>query len=183
MNPLKIFTRNSQLKKSLGELRPRIYRAAYAWSHDPSLADELTQEALTKALRKLDQVRNPETLDRWLFGILANCWRDHFRRLRPMEDIEDCPLCDDNSPDKQHEQQRLVGTVRRAIGKLPEGQRQTLTLVDLEGFSYAEVSDILQIPIGTVMSRLCRARKALAGHLIEYKSQPTEEVGRIRRIS
>ncbi len=183
MNPLKIFGHHGEMKRSLGTLRPRLYRLAYSWSHDPSLADELTQEALTKALRKLHQVRQPETLDRWLFGILANCWRDHFRRLRPMDDIEDYPLHDDNTPEQQHEQQHLVGTVRQAIGQLPEGQRQTITLVDLEGFSYAEVSDILRIPIGTVMSRLCRARKALAGNLIEYKPRTTEEVGRIRRIS
>jgi len=183
VNPLKIFSRHGEMKRSLGTFRPHLYRLAYSWSHDPALADELTQEALTKALRKLHQVRQPETLDRWLFGILANCWRDHFRRLRPMDDIDDCPLHDDNTPEQQHEQQRLVGTVRQAIEQLPEGQRQTITLVDLEGFSYAEVSDILQIPMGTVMSRLCRARKALAGNLIEYKPRTTEEIGRIRRIS
>ncbi len=183
MNPLKLFNRQNELRKSLGGFRPRMYRIAYSWSHDPALADEVTQEALTKALRKLDQVRKPEAIEKWLFGILANCWRDHFRRQRPMEDIDDWPMSDDKTPEQQHEQQCLVDTIRAAIAKLPEGQRQTVTLVDLEGFSYAEVSQILQIPIGTVMSRLCRARKALAGNLLQYKSRPAEGAGRIRRIS
>ena len=153
------------------------------WRLSRSLADELTQETLTKALKHLDQVRNPDVVDRWLFGILANCWRDHYRRIRPMEDIEDWPLEDDNTPERQHEQQRLVSSVKTAVNKLPEGQRQAVTLVDLEGFSYAEVAEILQIPIGTVMSRLCRARKTLAEELFEYKVRRTEKIKPLRRIS
>jgi RNA polymerase sigma-70 factor (ECF subfamily) len=182
-NPLAILSKNKKLKKSLGECRPRLYRLAYSWSHDSALADELTQEALAKGLKNIAQVRNPEAVERWLFGILANCWRDHFRRTRPTENIDDYVQQDDNTPEQQLEHQRLTDCIRMAIAQLPTAQRQVVTLVDLEGFRYTEVSDILQIPIGTVMSRLCRARKALANKLFEHRNQGTGEASQIRRIS
>jgi len=182
-NPLTILSKNRGLKKSLGECRPRLYRLAYSWSHDSALADELTQETLAKGLKNIAQVRNPETVDRWLFGILANCWRDHFRRTKPTENIDDYVQQDDNTPEQQLEHQRLTDCIRTAVAQLPSAQRQVVTLVDLEGFRYAEVSEILQTPIGTVMSRLCRARKTLAEKLFEHRNQDTGENNRIRRIS
>jgi len=186
-NPLGILSRNRKLKKSVGECRSRLYRLACSWTHDPVLADELTQEALTKGLKNLAQARDPETIDRWLFGILSNCWKDHFRRTRPTENIDDYVQQDSNTPEHQLEQQRLKHSIRNAIAELPMAQRQTITLVDLEGLRYTEVSEILQIPIGTVMSRLCRARKALAGKLLDYSkdrhNQETDKINPIRRIS
>lgn len=186
-NPLDILSRNRGLKKSVAECRSRLYRLAYSWTHDPALADELTQEALAKGLKNLAQVRDPETVDRWLFGILSNCWKDHFRRSRPTEDIDDYVQQDERTPEHQLEQQRLKHSVQQAIAELPTAQRQIVTLVDLEGFRYNEVSGILQIPIGTVMSRLCRARKALAGKLLNYsterQNQATDKLKHIRRIS
>ncbi|HQT25493.1 MAG TPA: sigma factor-like helix-turn-helix DNA-binding protein, partial [Burkholderiales bacterium] len=80
-----------------------------------------------------------------------------------------------------HAQSQLVSRVRNAVAKLPLGQRQVLTLVDLEEFSYAEVSAILDIPVGTVMSRLCRARSTLKILLNELAPQ-TAKVSQIRRI-
>jgi RNA polymerase sigma-70 factor, ECF subfamily len=186
-NPLSILARNRGLKKSVAECRPRLYRVAYSWTHDPVLADELTQEALSKGLKKLAQVRDPKTVDRWLFGILSNCWKDHFRRTRPTEDIDDYVPLTEHTPEQEFEQQRLKNSIQQAIAELPAAHRQIVTLVDLEGFRYAEVSDILQIPVGTVMSRLCRARKTLAKKLIDYRNDSgRQEAGgtsQIRRIS
>jgi len=190
-NPLDCLSRNRKLKKAVGDCRSRLYRLAYSWTHDPALADELTQEALAKGLKNLAQVRDPSTVDRWLFGILANCWRDHFRRTRPMENIDDFVQLDEATPEHRLEQQRLKLSIQGAIAELPTAQRQIVTLVDLEGLRYTEVSDILQIPMGTVMSRLCRARKALAEKLLDHSKEhrseghgrESGEANRIRRIS
>ena len=137
---------------------------------------------MVKALRKGSQLRDIKALDKWLFGILANCWRDHFRRQKPTENLEDMILVDEVTPEHNHAQQHIVTHVRAAVSKLPEGQRQVLTLVDLEGFSYSEVADVLAIPIGTVMSRLCRARKQLGDELLEIKPRADEASPRLRRV-
>lgn len=164
------------LKKSLyqrlEESRARLYRMAFAWSHNPPLADDLVQETLAKALRHTHQLRDPKSMDAWLFSILANCWRDHFRRNRELENFDALELTHDHTPERIHDRSQVVRSVRAAVAQLPEGQRQTLTLVDLEGFSYAEVAEILAVPIGTVMSRLCRARKTMKALLLEQGARP-----------
>ena len=97
----------------------------------------------------------------WLYRILSNCWRDHFRRSRDTVDIDDVVLVEKDTPDTEHDRHQIISRVRNAIAQLPMGQRQVISLVDLEGCSYIEVAQILDVPIGTVMSRLSRARKAL----------------------
>jgi RNA polymerase sigma-70 factor (ECF subfamily) len=160
--------RSRRLEDRLDLHRTPLFRVACAWSHDRALADDLVQETLVKALLHADQLRDPERLRSWLFGIMANCWRDHLRALRPTTDIdtldEECFLCDE-TPDLVFDRGETVNRVRAAVARLPVGQRQVVTLVDLEEFSYAEVAAILGIPIGTVMSRLCRARLALREQL------------------
>jgi len=182
MNPLSMFGRNKEFRLKLQDSRPRLYRLAFAWTHDPVLADDLVQDTLAKALKNAAQLRNRDAMDSWLFGILANCWRDHFRARREMDNIEDYVLTNNETPETAHEQQHITDRVRSAVGSLPEGQRQVLTLVDLEGFTYAEVAEILMIPIGTVMSRLCRARKTLADKLFEFEPQRTATNLSIRRV-
>jgi len=77
----------------------------------------------------------------------------------------------------------VVSRVRQAIGRLPLAQRQVITLVDLEGLSYADVAEVLEIPIGTVMSRLARARKALAAHLDDTGVRGEQPAaGHLRRV-
>ena len=119
--------------------RASLFRVACAWSHDRTLADDLVQETLVKALLHTDQLRDPERLRSWLFGIMANCWRDHLRALRPMTDIdaldEECFCCDE-TPDVAYDRGEIVNRVRAAVARLPVGQRQVVTLVDLEEFSY-----------------------------------------------
>jgi RNA polymerase sigma-70 factor (ECF subfamily) len=77
------------------------------------------------------------------------------------------------TPEQNTEKQQLVDKVRRAVRKLPMAQCQVVTLVDLEGFTYASVAEILEIPVGTVMSRLCRGRRALKEHLIDVGTAAT----------
>lgn len=162
-----LFCGSRQARKNLEAHRLRLYRIAYAWTHSPALADDLVQETLTKALTKSGQLRDPNASSAWLYSILANCYTDHFRRLRATEEVDEETLTHDVTPELESDRQQVVGRVRAAVLKLSEGQRQVVTLVDLEGFSYVEVAQILSIPIGTVMSRLCRARLALREHLQE----------------
>lgn len=185
MKILSLFCRTDAFQEQLEQIRPKLYRVAFSWSHNAALADDLAQETLAKALKNAGQLRDPALLNGWLFGILANCWRDHFRRYREMEDIEeleDYRCVNETTPEDEHAQSQIVSRVRDAVAKLPLVQRQVLTLVDLEEFSYIEVAAILAIPIGTVMSRLCRARQALKTLLNELAPQQSAQVIQIRRI-
>lgn len=183
MDILNLFNRSRETRATLEQSRARLYRMAYAWCHSAALADDLVQEALTKAIQKSSQLRDHQARDAWLFSILTNCYRDHFRRQRDMEDIDGMDLPHDCTPESENSVQQIVSKVRAAITKLPQGQRQVITLVDLEGFSYMEVATILGIPIGTVMSRLCRARAAMKILLLRvFGEQAISQGNNIRRI-
>lgn len=171
MNPLKFICRNPTFKKQLEEIRPRLYRVVYSWCHDHDIADDVVQETVIKALRNANSLRDMEKMKSWLFTILANSWRDYLRQQKPTENIDECIFTDDKTPELTQEKQNITDIVQQAIANLPQGQRQVVTLVDLEGFSYAEVAEIVGIPAGTVMSRLNRARKALSEQLLELKEQ------------
>ena len=165
------------------QIRPKLYRVAFSWSHNSALSDDLVQETLIKALKNKNQLRDSAKMNGWLFSILANCWRDHFRQNRTMEDIDELEehcCIDDANPESDHAQSQIVSRVLEAVSRLPIGQRQVLTLVDLEEFSYVEVAGILSIPVGTVMSRLCRARQTLKLHLKEFA--PDQSARQIRRV-
>lgn len=175
----------SRLRGAIEAQRPALYRLAFAWCHDAMLADDLVQEALLNALKRADQLREPARLRSWLCSILANVLRDHFRRQRAFENVEDLDeavLADDFTPEAASESARLVARVRNEIARLPFGQRQVVTLVDLEGCSYSEVSEILSVPMGTVMSRLCRARQALKERLLDAAPEQTRAADAGRKI-
>ncbi len=169
MPVFKGFLKTQQLQNQLASRRNRLYRLAYAWCNDAAISDDLTQEAMTKALRHCRQLKDPEKLDQWLNGILINCWRDHHRARKEHENIDDYCFSDDDSPEKQMVISDQRQRIRAAIARLPESQRLVVTLVDIDGASYTEVAKSLGIPIGTVMSRLCRARKALMNRLEDLK--------------
>ena len=167
---------NQDFRNRIERARPRLYRLAFSWCHDAALADDLVQDTLYKALKSAGQLRDMAVLEGWLFKILANSWRDHFRRQRDIQDIDDMdelPFTDGFSAEDLRSQSELAARVRKAVTSLPLGQRQVLTLVDLEDASYSEAADILNIPVGTVMSRLCRARAALKIQLIDMRNDAT----------
>lgn len=174
--------RNRELRQKLEESRPHLFRVAYAWCHDASIADDLAQETLSKGLRLINQLRDPEALYAWLFRILNNCWHDHLRKRRDMVEFDENEFIHPSTPETLVAQQQKVRQVRDAIANLPVNQRQVVTLVDLEGFSYTEVATILEIPVGTVMSRLCRARRALVDLLTPHDAEHSGEKARIRRV-
>ncbi|BCB26021.1 DNA-directed RNA polymerase sigma-70 factor [Sulfurimicrobium lacus] len=185
MKIISLICRSYEFRKQLEQSRTKLYRVAYSWCHDAALSDDLVQETLSKALKNAGQLRDHEQLNSWLFRILNNCWHDHFRAHREMEDIdeiEDHRCANPYTPEDAHAQNQIVNRVRSAVSRLPLGQRQVLTLVDLEEFSYAEVAEILALPAGTVMSRLCRARRTLKDLLQELAPPQPAQVTPLRRV-
>jgi RNA polymerase sigma-70 factor (ECF subfamily) len=183
MRLIGLFGPSSQFRRSVQASRQALYRLAYSWCHDAALADDLVQETLLRALDRAAQLRDPERLKSWLCSILANCLRDHYRRLRGHEDIDELDesvLELGETPEAARESLQLAERVRAEVARLPLGQRQVLTLVDLEEYSYAEVADILQVPIGTVMSRLCRARALLRQRLLDAAPQSADRLRIVR---
>ncbi len=177
------FFRSRKLDKQLSEQRPRLYRLANSWCGDSMLADDLVQETLKKALLKQDQLEDFSRLESWLYRILHNSWMEYLRATKPSLDIDDVTLTSEETPEKQLTEEQVILRVRQVVEILPLTQRQVITLVDLEGCSYAEVSEILDIPLGTVMSRLNRARIMLKQRLMNVRSLASEtSQPRLRRV-
>ncbi len=149
------------IRKNIAASRGRLFRVALAWCGDRMVADDLVQETMAQALQKSHQLRDKGRLNAWMYSILNNCWKQHLRRYRPHEDLDEQQPGEDPGPDHCVGQMEIVTRVRNAVAELPVEQRRVLALVDLEGLAYCEVATILEIPIGTVMSRLHRARKTL----------------------
>ncbi len=169
------------LKTEFAARRNKLYRIAYSWCHDPALADDLVQETIYKALKNAGGLRDTATIDTWLYRILFNCWHDYLRvKGRNVEFVE---IHDDDQADhtESYQQSQIVRRVRSAVEELPATLREVVTLADFAGFSYAEIADITDVPIGTVMSRLFRARKNLKQQLLEFGSDDISEF-KLRRV-
>jgi RNA polymerase sigma-70 factor (ECF subfamily) len=150
-------------------LLPRLRRFACGLTGSLADADDLVQGACVKALDRIEQWRPGTRLDSWMFRILQNLWIDQLRERRGREvamDPEDLAERAVGDAARENEARIALGEVRREVAKLPPDQRAVLMLVSVEGVSYKEAAEILEIPIGTVMSRLARARLAL-GRAIE----------------
>jgi len=175
--------RRRGFRTALTQSRDRLYRMAYAWCHDPDLADDLVQQTMCKALQSQSQLKDHASMDAWLFRIMSNCLTDHRRRRREVLTGEDLEIVDSRTPEAGAREMEIVERVRSAVASLPLEQRQVVTLVDLEGCAYAAVADILAIPVGTVMSRLCRGRRALREKLIEGRMPANREgLAPLRRV-
>ena len=170
------------LKKQFRENRSRLHRLALSWCGDRMLADDLVQECMTRAWEKRQQLKARDKLNAWMFRILHNCWMEYLRRARSTTDLDEVPVELDGGPDQLLEQHQLAARVRLAVSRLPVGQREVVTLVDLEGFRYAEAAEILEIPIGTVMSRLNRARTSLRKELLHLQAPPEARQPLLRRV-
>lgn len=161
-------------RPSIEAERPMLYRIAYAWCHDPALADDLVQDTLSKALARRAQLREEGALKAWMVSIMNHCWLDYLRSRREFDDVDDWQdelESSTESPEACCDREQVIACVRAAVARLPLGQRQVLTLVDLEEFGYAEVAGILGVPVGTVMSRLSRARASLRSMLDAARQQ------------
>ncbi len=176
------FIRAKKLYNQIEQRREKLYRLAFSWCHDEMLADDLVQDTLGKALKKYHQLKDQQKLDPWLYRILHNCWMAHLRHEKPATILDDVNNLDENSPDRILSDEQLVKRVRLAVSCLPVLQRQVISLVDLEGCCYADVADILEIPIGTVMSRLNRARASLRKKLISIESAQFSVTPQLRSV-
>jgi len=157
MNPFE----SIRLRRQIEALRPRLYRLAYGWCRDPHTADDLVQDSLERALTRLSNLRDQERLEVWLVRIMHNRHLDLIRARRDHDPIEDAGLAAGATPESETEQEQLARRTRAAVAQLPPDHRHVLLLVDLQEFTYAEAAAALGVPIGTVMSRLSRARARL----------------------
>lgn len=153
--------RQRNLRKQVCEERERLYRLAFAWSHDAHRADDLVQETLARGLSKLDTLKEEARLQMWLTRIMLNLHRDSFRRTQEETGLDIESVSPHIGPEAATDQAQMVLRTRQALASLKHEQREIITLIDLSGFSYADTARILDVPVGTVMSRLSRARKRL----------------------
>lgn len=170
-----------RLSKQMEQLRPDLYRLAYSWCRDAQLADDLVQDCMERGLKRVDQLKDHAQLKAWLARILSNLHIDYRRRSRETVQFDENLAPASGHADWDGARSRLIHQTRNAVDRLGEDQRKTLTLVDLMGFSYAEVAEVLDVPVGTVMSRLHRARNNLKAILApEMNEKPAEPA--VRRV-
>lgn len=175
--------RKVQLRKQLSALRPHIYRVAFAWCGDAHRADDLTQDTVAKALSKLHQLKDNKSLRPWVFSILYNGLKDQAKTKGhlPQEVPPQQNEFESSAEEVVANNERIL-QVRQAVAKLAEKQRAVVILIDIEGFSYAETASILQLPVGTVMSRLNRARQRLRELLTAKDLNDRHQTVSLKRI-
>lgn len=169
------------VRKKIAQIRPNLYRMAYAWCGEKALADDLVQETMLKSLEKSHQLKDPERIASWCYRILHNCWLSHLRSQKPDVDLDEVVLVCEDCPERSYQNTSNGEAICNAISKLPVGQREVLMLIDLEGFAYREVAEILSIPVGTVMSRISRARASLEKSLNSLRETEEGNVTRLRK--
>jgi RNA polymerase sigma-70 factor (ECF subfamily) len=165
----------------------QLYAAAMRMTRNPADAEDLVQETFLKAYRAYDSFTAGTNLKAWLYRILTNTYINKYRKAsrRPDEvdlgNVEDLYLYRRIGSEESVEAARTTedrvldglveSDIKKAVEALPENFRIPVLLADLEGLSYQEIADILEIPIGTVMSRLHRGRKAMQKALWEFASK------------
>ncbi len=154
-----------------------VYRVALRLSGNEAHAQDLAQETMLKAYRSWSQYREGTNARAWLLTILRNTFINEYRRMRragPTVDVTEIEAftvfhdVQDTDPEGTFFDQLVDEDVLRAIDTLPDEFRETLMLSDIEGLPYAEIASITEVPVGTVKSRLFRARQALQKQLYDY---------------
>jgi len=174
-----------KLSKFVTDNRGLLLQLTYSWCHDKSLAEDLVQDATEKALKNINRMKHSDAVKAWFITIMLNCWRDMLRKKQEFQNIDDLILNDsiiheDSSklsesltPEKEISREQTQVAVKEAVSRLPIKYRTVLTLVDIYGASYSEVAQIIDVPIGTVMSRINRARQALRKYLLDESNTNT----------
>ena len=160
-------TARTEIEAALEPLLPRLWRFALSLTNVADQAEDLVQATCLRMLERADQYAPGTKVDKWAFTVMINLWRSERRRKHPvpLDDDFACYLPDENTEtpeDAAHHNQMLA-----AIDALPTAQRSVVTLVLGEGYAYREVAEILDVPIGTVMSRLSIARRRLREVLVK----------------
>lgn len=150
-----------EIDDQLRELIPRLRRFALWLTREPASADDLVQSTLERALSRWGSRRGEGSLRAWLFAILYRQFLDAKRRSRRYGFMLDHFRNGDQPEQPSVEREVIAQSVLQSMEQLTPEQRSLLLWVSVEGFSYREVAAMLDVPIGTVMSRLSRARQAL----------------------
>ncbi|MEL7414749.1 MAG: RNA polymerase sigma factor [Pseudomonadota bacterium] len=151
------------MRAGLGEIYPRLWRFALSLTGDTDRAADLAQSTALRAIEQADKFQPGTHLDRWLFVMARRLWLNDMRsaKLRPVADpdaLEEDRLA---APLPAPETNIFAREVFEKVMELKQEQRVTVVLVYVEGYTYQEAADMLDVPIGTVMSRLATARKKL----------------------
>src|SRR5687768_8027915 len=148
----------------LTQCLPRLRRFAHGLSRNGADADDLTQATVERALRARQQWQPGTRLDSWLYRIMRNLWIDS-ARARARKEKHEAPEEEADAigvdPSAEMESSIELNRAMAAMERLPDDQREVVALILIEGFGYREVSEMLDLPIGTVSSRLVRGRTAL----------------------
>ncbi|ABI56980.1 RNA polymerase sigma factor [Alkalilimnicola ehrlichii MLHE-1] len=187
--------RRALFEREIGRLMDRLYGAALRLTRDPDEAEEVVAETVARAWARLDQLRDPECLAGWLFHVLGNVFVSRCRQRRRRDRTElsvDAEVDGESAADDSfslfqrlhqpfllwwgHQGDQFLSALMRedlarALDGLPEDYRLVVILVEVQGYRYREVAELLDIPVGTVQSRLSRGRarlqKALWQHALD----------------
>ena len=146
---------------------PRLRRFARGLAGSAVEADDLVQAACERALARQHQLQEGTRFDSWMFRIVQTIWIDQLRArdIRKEEAVVEDERMGTDEPERRAEARLALDEVRHAVRRLPEEQRTALMLVTVEGLSYKEAADVLEVPQGTLTSRLVRGRMALLAEL------------------
>lgn len=154
-----------QIRDQIIGLLPRLRRFARTITRDPHDADDLVQISIERALLRFAQWRPESRFEGWMFGIIRNAWIDEVRSRKRQGRVFLPEESGENVSDAGSESPANLLALQEALASLPEEQRMAVALVLIEGLSYKEAADVLEVPIGTVTSRLARGRDALQAQL------------------
>lgn len=169
--------RETLLQEQMVALLPRLRRFARSLAGDSDRADDLVQMACERSLERLHQYRDGTRFDSWLYRIVYTQWVDRIRRQQrqsahteTLRNRQEMSGTGDASP------RRIVSfmDIKNALGHLPEENKAAIVLVAVEGYTYAEAASVLGVPVGTVASRVARARNMLAEQFREDKPRMVE---------
>lgn len=155
---------NEILRNQMVGLLPRLRRFALTLTRDPDRADDLVQASCERALTRFDQLRKGTRFDSWLYRIIYTQWIDKLRRKKTQSAKLILLTNESRSMNPGTDAGNPLDTaldLQKALNSLPEEHQAALMLVSVEGYSYAEAASVLDVPAGTVASRVARARKML----------------------
>ncbi len=152
------------------ETQNKVYAVCLNMLKNPHDAQDAAQDTFIKAYRSLAAFKAESKIETWLTRIAVNTCLDMLRKRREMSDIDDAlELADEKTPETEAESRELRTLVRKAVNQLPPDMRSVVVLRDIEGYSYDDIAGMLNLNLGTVRSRLSRARERLKNILLENR--------------
>jgi RNA polymerase sigma-70 factor, ECF subfamily len=176
---------HGQTRQAIAALLPRLRRFAMTLTGALDVADDLVQAAVERALNRLHQWQPGTRLDSWLFRIMQTVWLNEMRarRIRSHEQLDSAREVIGDPGEKTVETKMMLRKVEQEFRRLTLDQQQAMVLVCVEGYTHREAADILDIPIGTVISRLARGRMALIDRIEPAAGARAAKIVPLRRGS